>query len=283
MHNHHMLARLILSSALVCTQLVAAAPPAVAEGLWLPGPDGTGSPTYTGTIDQASGSQVIGWVVDTTAQGWSGIDEVQIWAGLMSAGGQLVAHASIQLARPDVAAALGNPYWNSSGFSATLPPSGSDSGPLYVYVHSPSKGWWYASVSTSVSSLQFRFDTVLDLETPTPLGTVHSARPFTVQGFAYDRNASPDQGTGVDRVQVYLDGDRSSGIFIGEASLGKPDAAAAAVDGRFVNAGWQLMFQPNSWMTNLSDNQISKLTVYAHSSVTGKETSRSTSIVVSVP
>jgi hypothetical protein len=293
-----MLARLILSSALVCTQLVVAALPAAAEGLWLPGPDGAGSATYTGSIDRASGTQVIGWVVDTTAQGWSGIDEVQLWSGLMSAGGQMVAHASIQLDRPDVAAALGNPYWSSSGFSATLPPGEWGSGgTLYVYVHTPSKGWWYESVSTTtttpttpatttttnVSSLRFRFDPVLDLETPTPLGTVHSARPFTVQGFAYDRNASPDQGTGIDRVQVYVDGDRSSGIFIGEASLGKPDAAAAAVDSRFVNAGWQLMFQPNSWMTNLSDNQILKVTVYARSSVTGKETSTTTSIVVSVP
>jgi len=104
-----------------------------------------------------------------------------------------------------------------------------------------------------------------------------------MHGSAYDRNAAADQGTGVDRIQVYLDGDRSSGIFIGEATLGQLDPAAARAGGQFASSGWQLAFQPNSWMPNLSDNQISQVTIYAHSSVTGKESSTRTSIVISVP
>ena len=105
-HTEGMLVRLLLlSSAFVCAQLVAAAPVA-AEGVWLPGPDGVGSATYTGSIDRANGPQVSGWVVDTTAQGWTGIDDVQLWDGLMSAGGRLVSHAVIQGNRPDVAATL---------------------------------------------------------------------------------------------------------------------------------------------------------------------------------
>jgi hypothetical protein len=280
-----MLARLLLGSALVCAQLVvAAAPTAVADGVWLPGPDGVGSATFTGSIDRASGTQVSGWVVDTTAQGWSGIDDIQLWDGLMNAGGRMLIHASIQLARPDVASALNNPYWSASGFSATLPSTELGSGAtLYVYVHTPSKGWWYQQLFTSTIGPQFAAGPVVDVEVPTALATVHSASPFTMHGFAYDPSASPDQGTGVDRVQVYLDGDRSSGTFIGEASLGKLDPAAAAAGGQFANAGWQLTFQPNSWLPNLSDNQISKLTVYARSSVTGKETSTPASILISVP
>jgi len=112
---------------------------------------------------------------------------------------------------------------------------------------------------------------------------VHSATPFTMHGSAYDRNAAADQGSGVDRIQVYLDGDRSSGIFIGEATTGQMDSAAARAGAQFANSGWQLTFQPNSWMSSVSDNQISQVTVYARSSVTGKETSTRTSIVISVP
>jgi hypothetical protein len=281
-----MLPRLLLSSAVVCLQLAVAvaAPSAAAEGVWLPGPDGQGSATYAGSVDPTSGSQVNGWVVDTTAQGWNGIDDVQVWDGLMSAGGRLVTNASIQLDRPDVAAALNNPYWKASGFSASLPSSEVGTGAaLYVYVHTPSKGWWYEQLSANTASLQLAPGPVLDVETPTPLGTVHSGSPFTVHGFAYDRSATGDQGTGVDRVQLYLDGDRTSGTFIGEASLDKLDPAAATAGGQFANAGWQLTFQPNSWLPNISDDQISQLTVYARSSLTGKETSTRASIIISVP
>jgi len=158
-----MLARLLLvTSAFICCQLVAAVPVA-ADGAWLPGPDGAGSSTYTGSIDRPSGSLVSGWVVDTTAQGWSGIDDVQLWDGLMSAGGRVVSHAAIQIGRPDVAAALNNPYWNASGFAAVLPPSEAASLTLYVYVHTPSKGWWYEPVTTNLASLQFVGDPVIDV------------------------------------------------------------------------------------------------------------------------
>ena len=52
----------------------------------------------------------------------------------MSAGGHLISHASIQLSRPDVAAALNNPYWSASGFSAPVSVTGLT---LYVYIHTP--------------------------------------------------------------------------------------------------------------------------------------------------
>src|SRR5579859_682731 len=149
-----MFARLLFGGALVCAQLLVMAPlPAAADGVWLPGPDGVGSATFSGSIDRASGGQVNGWVVDTTAQGWTGIDDVQLWDGLMSAGGRMVGHAAIQLARPDVATALNNPYWGASGFATVLPAAGLSSGAtLYVYVHTPSKGWWYEQLFTATTT-----------------------------------------------------------------------------------------------------------------------------------
>src|SRR5437868_5303022 len=59
---------------------------------WQPGPDGVLDNTYDGFIDvptngatvPASGPfAVTGWVVDTTAQGWAGIDNVQVFLGTM--------------------------------------------------------------------------------------------------------------------------------------------------------------------------------------------------------
>jgi hypothetical protein len=238
----------------------------------------------SGTVDQpqsVTSAQLSGWVVDTTAQGWSGIDAVQVWNGPMDSGGQQISTAVIQLNRPDVAASLGNPYFASSGFSATVPANTLGSGNiLYIYAHTPDKGWWYSQVF-STGSAAFIGGPRLDVETPTPLATVHSNAAYTIRGTAYDPLADPSKSTGVDRVQVYLNGDRKSGIYIGDATLGLYDkfSQQAGQD----NAGFQLSFQPNSWMSSITDNQITQLTIYAHSSVTGNESNVQRSIIISVP
>lgn len=252
---------------------------------WFPGPNGTGDDTFSGTVDQPGTANVLsGWVVDTSAQGWSGVDDVQILNGLMGDGGQMVAHPQIQVNRPDVAAALNNPFWAPSGWTTILPTSQyGPGGVVYVYAHTPSKGWWYQQVTTVLPIGLFQAGPRLDIEQPTPLATVHANSPYTIRGTAYDPTASPEQGSGVDRVQVYLNGDRKSGIFIGDAALGQLDQFSAKIGPQFADAGWSLQFQPGSWMDTVTDNTIVPMTVYAHSSVTGQETQDRVSIVVTIP
>jgi hypothetical protein len=276
---------LLLAAQLATIGHAAAQAVSLTTTTWLPGPGGDGLSTFSGTVDQpktAASGLLSGWVVDTTAQGWSGIDAVQVWNGLMDAGGQMVSPAVIQLNRPDVADTLGNPYFAASGFSANVPPNVlTGGGILYVYAHTPDKGWWYQQVLSSGSASGFMAGPRLDVETPTSLATVHSNAAYTIRGTAYDPLADPSKGTGVDRVQVYLDGDRKTGIYIGDATLGLYDKFAQHAGQE--NAGFQLMFQPNSWMPAISDNQITRLTIYARSSVSGAETSTQRSIVITVP
>jgi hypothetical protein len=276
---------LLVAAQLSTTGLASAQAVSLTATIWLPGPNSAGLSTLSGTVDQpqsGNSSQLNGWVVDTSAQGWSGIDNVQVWNGLMDSGGQLLSAAIIQLDRPDVAASLGNPYFAPSGFSANVPSSAFGSGTiLYVYAHTPDKGWWYLQVLSSGPSAAFMGGPRLDVETPTALATVHSNAAYTIRGTAYDPRADPSKGTGVDRVQVYLNGDRKTGIYIGDATLGLYDkySQQAGQD----NAGFQLSFQPNSWMQIMSDNQITQMTVYARSAVTGNETSVQRSIIITVP
>jgi len=83
------------------------------------------------------------------AQGWSGIDDIQIFGGLMGAGGQQVAHPQFQVNRPDVAAALNNPYWAASGWTTNIPSSAYGPGSvLYVYAHTP-LAWAQAPLATA--------------------------------------------------------------------------------------------------------------------------------------
>jgi hypothetical protein len=277
-----------------CMALPAMAQTAPAVSTWQPGPDASGDNSYTGAIDQpAAGSsqavsiplQVSGWVVDTTAQGWSGIDDVQIWNSPMNLGGQEIAHPLFQTNRPDVAAALNNPAWAASGFTATIPANTLLPGAttLYVYAHTPSKGWWYRQAPITLVGSDFAFDPRLDLEFPTPLASIHGGQPVTARGTAIDRNANASQGTGVDRVELYLNGDRKTGTFLGDAVLGKADPSVAHFGSQFTNGGWELTFTPTSAINTLSDNQTCTLTVYARSSVTGQETSTFTTILIELP
>jgi hypothetical protein len=280
---------------MLLTALVAVPRAWAQQTLWLPGPNTVGDATsFSGAVDQPVAGQTVpafrplvisGWVVDTTAQGWSGIDAVEVWDAPMDLGGHRVATASIQLSRPDVATALGNPYFGASGFSATVPAASLPQGPAfwYVYVHTPARGWWYTQAEFVVGLAGFTGDPRLELETPTLLAVLHGGQPFTVRGYAIDRNAAPDQGIGVDRVEVYFNGDRQSGLLVGRVTPDQPNTLAAANGGQFANAGFSVTFQPTSWVPSLADNQFTSITVYAHSSVSGRETEVQRQIMIELP
>lgn len=281
-----MLVLLLALEAVLTPAVQAQAVSSTSVATWLPGPDAGGPLTYVGAIDQqpsTADGRLVGWVVDTTAQGWTGIDDVEVWDGPMTLGGKQISRAQIQVGRDDVASALDNPYFKSSGFIANIPGDVLALGPmLYVYAHTPGKGWWYQLVFP-ITAAPGVAHPVLQIQTPTALATVHSTRPFTARGFAYDAAASPAQGAGIDRVQLYLDGDRKTGLYIGDATLGSFDQFANTAGTQFARAGWQLTFQVSSWMPSVSDNQFVNLTIYAHSSVTGAETMARTTLVISVP
>src|SRR5262245_41034404 len=119
---------------------------ALADESWIAGPDAVGASTYLGAIDgpQPNESVVIGrplhisgWVVDTTAQGWTGIDEVRVYLGQMDAGGTLLSRATIGLSRPDIASKIGVPVFVASGFAADVSTAALAEGPttLSLYAH----------------------------------------------------------------------------------------------------------------------------------------------------
>src|SRR3984893_12676684 len=136
-----------LGAALLVGALILPGPAAADDAFtsWTGGPGAAGHNTYTGFVDLPpanatvpTGSFVVsGWFVDQTAQGWAGADDVQVFQGTMDGGGKQLAKAIFGQSRPDVAAALGTPYWAASGFSATIASSALAAGgqTLSVYAH----------------------------------------------------------------------------------------------------------------------------------------------------
>lgn len=98
---------------------------------------------------------------------------------------------------------------------------------------------------------------------PTP-GDTLAVGGLDIAGKAFDPSASADQGSGIDRVQVFL-GDRDrGGLHLGDARLGLPNSAAAP-GSQFAYAGWDVVVTLPSGSHTLF--------VYARSFVTGKESS----------
>ena len=261
---------------------------------WAAGPDASGDNTYMGFIDQPSGNATVptgsftvsGWFVDTTAQGWAGADDVQVWLGTMDGGGHLLFKPNFAQTRPDVAAALGNPFAVSSGFIGSMPPGtlGVGQQTLSVYAHTPAKGWWFKQVSVNVvagapanpapappgPSVSGGAPPIVVIIRPKDSETVLTKDDFEIQGYALDRNAGKTQGvagSGIDRVSLYL-GDRDNGgQSLGDADLGFNDTTAEGLYGsQFASAGWRLVFHPTQFHANTY-----VMYAYAHSVVTGKE------------
>ena len=256
---------------LAALSLPVAAPASAQSAGWQQGPGAILDNTYTGYIDTPSngasvsngGSLTVGgWFVDTTAQGWAGADDMQVFLGQMGNGGTMVAHGIVAQNRPDVGAAIGNPYFSASGFSASVPgsalPAGSQT--LNVYVHTGGKGWWFRSVSINVSAGG------ATASSPAPSssssGASTSGTTVTVTAPLENANVSTKNGqytiTGtvspdVDRVDVWLNGERDTGTQLGTAT---PNS-----DGT-----WSVSFIPTHYPSTHSN-----LYVFARSKTTGKE------------
>lgn len=248
---------------------------------WQPGPDGVLDNTYDGFIDVPTSGGTVpgsgpftvsGWVADTTAQGWAGIDNVQVFLGTQDSG-KMLSQAMFAQSRPDVVAALGNPYWGNSGFVATVQGSDVPAGPqtLSVYAHTPGKGWWYKQVSvngggaaSSASSAPSASapagglpgdPPTIRVDQPGENDTINSSgsngvTSYTVKGSAND----PTYGSSaIDYVDVWIDGE-PTGSGGTELGMVTPDS-----DGK-----WQVSFKPSKFKS-----MHHNLYIIAHSSKTG--------------
>jgi hypothetical protein len=258
----------LMGVALSVSVAAAAQAQAVPGGDWSPAAGASGDNTLVGFIDQpGSGASipggasftVSGWVVDTSADGWAGIDGVQV-----AMGSTMLAQATIAQNRPDVAAALNNPFYAASGFTAVVSmalPAGPQT--LSVVAHTPGRGSWSKSLTVNVgggggpvaAAAAASSGLVLKISSPTSDDLIVANSNGIITGLAYDTRTRAELGIGVDHVQAYLDGARGTA---GSQFLG---------DATFNGDTWTINWAPTQW----NHVQHHVLWVYAHSNVTGEE------------
>jgi len=268
--------------ALIASMVTPAAAQTAGNG-WQQGPGAILDNTYDGFVDQPSNGATVpgsgsfavtGWFVDTTAQGWAGADQMQVWLGTMDGGGKMVATGTVALPRPDVAAALGNPFYAASGFSASVPGSSVPGGPqtLNVYLHTGGKGWWFKPVSVNGGGTGAAAPApapaggapVATTSGGAPTGTVTNpaesenvkatgSSTYTIAGTATDPVSGPG---GIASVDVWIFGERDSGSGT--------DLGTANLNG---DGSWSLSFSPTKFPSTHTN-----IYVYIKSKTSGQTT-----------
>ena len=114
-----------------------------------------------------------------------------------------------------------------------------------------------------VSAQQTPEGPTLVVANPSPGDTLTPGK-MTIEGIAFDPIAT--EGVGIDRVSVFMDSRDSGGMFLGDATLGKPNFVSAE-PAQFAHAGWMLTTPA---LKGTGDGH--ELFVYARSAVTGDET-----------
>jgi len=232
-------------------------------GAWMPGPGAAGDRnSLAGVIDappngasvQAGTLALTGWFVDLTAQGWTGVDDVEVFLGTMDGGGRPLGHALLQQSRPDVAAALKNPYWAPAGWSATVStltlPHGSNT--VSVYAHVPGRGWWLRQVSINIPSAP-----------PPPRGAPAMAQPVPSPPSPTGNDLSfPECPTGAEPSPPAFGivGINRGRPLSSNPCLARQSAWAAAKAGRavYVNTGYPGTGDPVGYGRRLVDDAIAR-------------------------
>src|SRR5438874_2803020 len=190
---------LLILSALVLGDTGSGRAQTLPGGDWSPAVGAEGDNTYVGFIDEpASGGSiaagasfaVTGWVVDSNAEGWSGIDDVQVLLG-----DTMLTDVTVGEDRPDVADVLGDPDFASSGFSGVVAGAiAAGTQTLTIMAHTPDKGSWSKQVTVEVTgatgSLTSAAATPSDT-TPTPTKTANSAPTVRTTSSTRTSTAAP--------------------------------------------------------------------------------------------
>ena len=189
-----------------------------------------------------------GWAVDLNSPAGTGVTDVHVYLDGygIEPGHTFIGHAEYGGTRVEVAQLLNDVRFARSAFSLSWDASTAGAGPhTLVVLYRTRCGWASLTQAVEVDGPTI----LLNIEGP-PQGA-QIAAPVRLQGWAADPRAS--SGAGVDRVDLYLDGQVTTrGVPIGEVTYGesRPDVGRSlggdseAVQARLSRSGFSLFWNP---------------------------------------
>ncbi|MBM3708793.1 MAG: hypothetical protein FJW61_00020 [Actinobacteria bacterium] len=135
---------------------------------------------------------------------------------------------------------------------------------LYIYINIPAYGWEYIKKEVMVpgepevsESIRMSIDSIVDNE---PV-SADKLKDLRISGWAADLSVA--ENPGINRVEVYIEGPRNFGKFLGEAQYGleRVDVGDAHGNANYNNSGYSLSFDASA----LEPGSSHRIYVYAYS------------------
>ncbi len=135
---------------------------------------------------------------------------------------------------------------------------------LYIYTYIPAYGWEYTRKEIVIPGEPPVSDTIkMSLEGMGEGDAIaeEELKDVLIKGWAADLNVS--ENTGISKVEVFLDGPRNFGKFLGDADYGleRVDVGNAYGNSNYNNSGYMFSFDAS----NLEPGSTHKIYVYAYS------------------
>ncbi len=116
---------------------------------------------------------------------------------------------------------------------------------LYIYALIPKYGWNYSREKIKIDGEEILDANVrLSLDSPKEDEVITEANKSNVRISGWSVDTGYSENTGIDRVEIYLNGPKDFGKFLGETDYGteRQDVANALGNANYVNSGYSLDF-----------------------------------------
>ncbi|MBN1298775.1 MAG: PD40 domain-containing protein [Actinobacteria bacterium] len=148
------------------------------------------------------------------------------------------------------AAIIYGPDFDGFGYSLSFDSTGYEFEPqtvhsLYIYTYIPAYGWDYTRKQLTVpGSADFEETIQISLEGPNPAKVIEEGQLGEVYVKGWTADLAYSDNTGIERVDIYLEGPRNFGRFLGQAEYGieRTDVGNAYGNANYNNSGFMLKF-----------------------------------------
>lgn len=120
---------------------------------------------------------------------------------------------------------------------------------IYIYVLIPEYGWSYTRQQINIPGSEETDDNIrLSIDDPSHDETIKQADKSSIKVSGWSVDLKQPDSTGIDKIEVYLNGPKGFGKFLGEADYGieRQDVAAALGNAGYTGSGYLLNFDGTS-------------------------------------
>ena len=158
---------------------------------------------------------------------------------------------------------------SQSGFLLAIEDSGLEFEPgsvhyLYIYTLIPKYGWEYTRQKVTVDGdAGFSQSIELHIDGPGHDAVIKEEEKGSLRISGWSADLSTGDSTGIEKIEIYLNGPRDMGTFLGQADYGleRQDVANALANDNYINSGYSLTFDAGG----LGSGTENSIYVYSYS------------------